>query len=370
MKIVFLSDAKSYHTQRWVNYFVDRGHQCFLITLENGSINPPSNDGSISSPPNGELDTKAEEFFIPTKSLPNFLKYPISLRKIRKLANQIKPDLINAHFVPSYGFIGALLKIHPLVISTWGSDVLISPGKSWLHKLRAKYILRKADLVTADAQVTAEALCHLGVEREKVVVSPMGVEKHLIARRDKKEKTYLLILSNRKLESLYDVKTFLKAIPLVIKEAKKDVKFIIVGEGSRKSQLIHLSRELKIEDYLEFKGVVSREKLLQYYRDSDIYISTSKSDSTSVSLLEAMSFGLIPIVADIPGNREWIEDQKNGFLFPTSNHKALAEKIIYVINEFMHWQAFREKNQAIIKSRAIWEDNMKTVEAEFLRLLD
>jgi glycosyltransferase involved in cell wall biosynthesis len=361
MRIVFLADAKSYHTPRWVNYFVDAGHQCFLITLGGNRLVHALDQG---------FETKAEEFFFATKTLPNFLKYPLSWRKIKSIVDGIKPDLVNAHFVPSYGFIGALVKFHPLVISTWGSDVLISPGKSRLHKLRAKYILRIADLVTADAQVTAEAVCNLGVEREKVVISPMGVEKHLIARRGKQEKPYLLILSNRKLEPLYDVKTFLKAIPLVIKEVKKDVKFVIVGEGSQKSQLTHLSRDLKIEDYLEFKGVVSREELLQYYSDSDIYISTSKSDSTSVSLLEAMNFGLIPIVTDIAGNREWIEDQENGFLFSTSNHKALAEKIIYAISESIYWQAFREKNQAIIKSRAVWEDNMKTVEAEFLRLLD
>jgi glycosyltransferase involved in cell wall biosynthesis len=376
MKIVFLSDAKSYHTKRWVNYFVYRGHQCFLFTLEKGSINSTSKDSSISSPPNGGFDTKAEEFLIPTTAPPNFLKYPLSLRKIRKIVNRIKPDLINAHFVPSYGFIGALLKIHPLVISTWGSDVLISPGKSWLHKLRAKYVLKKADLVTADAKVTAEAVYNLGVEREKVVISPMGVEKHLIAGQEKSElgsleteKPYLFILSNRRLEPLYDIATLLKAIPLVIKEAKKDVKFIILGEGSQKSQLIHLSRELKIEGYVEFKGVVSREKLLQYYRNSDIYVSTSKSDSTSVSLLEAMSFGAIPVVTDIPGNREWIEDHENGFLFPRYDHKALANKIIYAINEFTHRADFRENNRTIIQEKGVWENNMKVIEEEFYKLL-
>jgi len=349
MRILFLSDAKSYHTQRWVNYFVDRGHGCSLITLDRG------------------FDTKAQEFFIPTKVLPNFLKYPFSLPRIKKIVEKIKPDLVNAHFVPNYGFIGALLKLHPLVISTWGSDVLISPQKSWLHKRRAEYILRKADLVTADAEVSAFAVCKLGVERWKVVVNPMGLEKSLLGWQKKKEKPYLLILSNRRLEPLYDIATLLKAIPLVIKQAQKEVKFVILGEGSQKSHLAGLARKLEVESHVEFKGVVPKVMLLKYYRDSDIYVSTSLSDSTSVSLLEAMNFGLIPVVTDIPGNREWIGDRKNGFLFPTSNHRALAEKIIYLINEFALWPDFREKNEAIIGSRAVWEDNMKAVEAEFLK---
>jgi len=352
MRILFLSDAKSYHTQRWVNYFVDCGHHCFLITLDGG------------------FETKAEEFLVPAKTLPNFLKYPLSFRRIKKIVRKIGPDLINAHFVPNYGLIGALLKFRPLVISTWGSDILVSPKKSWLHKKRAEYILRKADLVTTDAQVTAQAVNQLGVAKAKVLVSPMGVEKCLLGCQKKKEKPYLLILSNRRLEPLYDVATLLKAIPLVIKQAQKEVKFVILGEGSQKEKLILLAKELKVESYLEFKGVVPKELLLKYYQESDIYVSTSLSDSTSVSLLEAMNFALIPIVTDIPGNREWIEDHKDGFLFPSSNHMALAEKIIYVINEFVQWGKFREKNQAIIKSRAVWEDNMNVVESEFLSLLD
>lgn len=351
MRILFLSDAKSYHTQRWVNYFARRGHQCFLITLDKG------------------FDTKAKGFFIPTKLLPNFLKYPLSLSWIKRIARGIKPDLVNAHFVPNYGFIGALLKFHPLVISTWGSDVLISPKKSWLHKLRAEYILRKADLVTADAELTAQAVNQLGVERGKVLVSPMGVEKNLLGWQKKEEKPYLLVLSNRRLEPLYDVATLLKAIPLVIKQAQREVKFVILGQGSQKKKLIRLAKDLKVESHVEFKGIVPQETLLKYYRDSDIYVSAALSDSTSVSLLEAMNFGLIPIVTDIPGNREWIGDRENGFLFPTSNHKALAEKIIYVINEFPHWADFRGGNNSIIRGRAVWEDNMKTIEDRFRKLV-
>ena len=351
MRILFLCDAKSYHTKRWVNHFVDSGHQCYLITLDKG------------------FGTKGKEFFIATKVLPNFLRYPLCLPGIRRIAERIKPDLVNAHFVPNYGFIGALLKFRPLVISTWGSDVLISPEKSWLHKLRAEYVLRRADLVTTDAQLTAQAVYRLGVKREKVLVSPMGVGKYLLGWKKKKEKPHLLVLSNRRLEPLYDVITLLKAIPQVIKQAQKKVKFVILGEGSQKEKLILLAKELKVESYLEFKGVVPKELLLKYYQESDMYVSTSLSDSTSVSLLEAMNFALIPIVTDIPGNREWIEDHKNGFLFPTSNYMALAEKIIYVINEFVPWEEFREKNEAIIKSRAVWEDNMKTIEDRFLKLV-
>jgi glycosyltransferase involved in cell wall biosynthesis len=358
MKILFLSDARAYHTKRWVDYFVDRGHQCFLISLEKG------------------ITTKAEEFFIKSKIFPSFLKYLLSVRKVRKIAEQIKPDLINAHFVPNYGLMGVLLGQHPLVVSTWGSDILISPKKSFLHKLRAKYVLNKADLVTTDAKVLTQAVLDLGVEGKKVIQNPMGVDRELILEGEKRKadlsfrdvnKTFV-VLSNRRLEPIYDVMTLLRAVPLLIKQAKRKVRFVIVGEGSQKSRLMKLARDLKVEECVEFKGELLRKDLIDCYKDSDIYISTSLSDSTSVSLLEAMALGLVPIVTDIPGNREWIEHTKNGFLFPISDHHALAKQIIYATNEFTDWTFFREKNIAFIKQKAIWEDNMKAVEGKFLRI--
>lgn len=359
MKVLFLSDAKSYHTRRWVDYFVERGHQCFLVSLEKG------------------IPTQAEEFFINYKILPSFLKYPLSVRKIKKIAEKIKPDLINAHFVPGYGLVGALLRQNPLVVSTWGSDILISPQKSFLHKLRAKYILKKADLITTDAKILTQAILDLGIEGKKVVENPMGVDKNLVFECEKKrfdfsyqeEKKNFIILSNRRLEPVYDVITLLKTVPSVIKQAQKSVKFVIVGEGSQKHGLIKLTQDLNVEKYVEFKGELARKDLLDCYFDSDIYVSTSLSDSTSVSLLEAMALGLIPIVTDIPGNREWIEDEKNGFLFPISDQEALAKQIISAMNEFRDWSDFREKNISLIKQKAVWEDNMKAVEEEFLRLV-
>jgi glycosyltransferase involved in cell wall biosynthesis len=359
MRILFLSNARTYHTKRWVDYFVDRGYECFLISLEGGT------------------PTKAEEFFIKSKILPSFLKYPLSVRKVKKIVEAIKLDLINAHFVPGYGLIGALLGKHPLVVSTWGSDILISAQKSFLHKLRAKYVLKKADLITTDARVLTQAVLGLGAKRKKVIENPMGVNRDLILKGEKKkldqsfreENKTFVILSNRRLEPVYDVITLLKAVPLVIKQAKRKAKFVIVGEGSQKSRLIKFVRDLKVEECVQFKGELSRKDLIDCYKDSDIGISTSLSDSTSVSLLEAMAWGLVPIVTDIPGNREWIEDGRNGFLFPISDHGALAKQIIYAINEFTNWIDFRKKNLSFVKEKAIWEDNMKTVEEEFLRLV-
>jgi glycosyltransferase involved in cell wall biosynthesis len=158
-------------------------------------------------------------------------------------------------------------------------------------------------------------------------------------------------------------------MPLIIEKTNKKAKFWITGLGSQEQELKKLASKLKVERNVEFKGYVNREDLEVLFLKADLYISTSLSDSTSVSLLEAMASGLLPVVTDIPGNREWIEDQKNGFFFPPGDFKALAEKVIWIINNFKETEKLRAENQKIIREKGIWEQNMKVVENGFLELL-
>ncbi|HEX9912787.1 MAG TPA: glycosyltransferase family 4 protein, partial [candidate division Zixibacteria bacterium] len=211
----------------------------------------------------------------------------------------------------------------------------------------------------------------LGVEKDKIVLAPMGVEQKLLKERKDylKDKEEIIILSIRSLEPVYDLKTLIKAVPLITSQTHKKLRFWIIGEGSQKEVLVKLSSDLRIEKNIEFKGYVSREELENCLQKADIYVSTSLSDSTSVSLLEAMASGLVPVVSDIPGNREWIEEGKNGFLFPAGDYKALAQKIVQVINDFKDSENLRMENQKIIKERALWEENMKMIENKFLELL-
>jgi glycosyltransferase involved in cell wall biosynthesis len=58
------------------------------------------------------------------------------------------------------------------------------------------------------------------------------------------------------------------------------------------------------------------------------YVSVSRSDSTSQSLLEGMAAGLLPVVSDIPGNREWVMHRESGLLVPTGDAEALAAALL------------------------------------------
>ena len=86
------------------------------------------------------------------------------------------PDIVHAHYVTSYGFLAAAAKLHPLVLTAWGTDVLISPRESRLALLFARYAVRHADEVTTVAEHMNASVAALGVAQERVQAVPFGVD--------------------------------------------------------------------------------------------------------------------------------------------------------------------------------------------------
>lgn len=355
MKILFLADARSIHIQRWIDFFSKRGHQVSLISLE-----PAEN-------------INCEKFFIPSKIKTGFLKYFLAVPQIKIIAERINPDLISAHFIPNYGWIGARLNRKPLVVTSWGSDILISAKKSFLHKKRAEFVLRKMDLITSDSNYLTSEIAKLKVPENKILTYPMGVSAEFLCTPKKpvaENKEVFRVISIRQLEPLYNLSLLTRAISHCLKRTNKQIEFLIGGEGSEKEFLIGEAEKLEIADQIKFLGKFSQSQLLHHLQNSDIYVSTSFSDSTSVSLLEALACQLIPIVTDIPGNREWIRDGENGFLVPVENPDVLAEKIVEAVHNYEKYQSWTEKNLNLVREKANLEENLKKIEQKFIALVE
>jgi glycosyltransferase involved in cell wall biosynthesis len=125
---------------------------------------------------------------------------------------------------------------------------------------------------------------------------------------------------------------------------------------------------LNLTPIFAFRGTLSSEEIARELRAADVYVSTSKSDSTSVSLLEAMASGAIPVVTDLPANREWITDGENGLIVKERTPRALAAAILQVLESPDFVAGVREINYLVIGERGLWRDNMKRVEEAFLAL--
>jgi len=80
-------------------------------------------------------------------------------------------------------------------------------------------------------------------------------------------------------------------------------------------------------------------------------------DGSSVSLLEAMACGLPSIVSDIPANQEWIQDERNGWVFPDGDAEALAQVILGAAEQ--DWRAYKLQARQDAVLKADWNEGVR-----------
>ncbi|MCK6584863.1 MAG: glycosyltransferase, partial [Anaerolineales bacterium] len=116
-----------------------------------------------------------------------------------------------------------------------------------------------------------------------------------------------------------------------------------------------------VMERVHFGGQVSQRDLPRWYHMADIYISPSHVDGTSVTLLEALASGLPCLVSDIPGNRDWVEEGVNGWLFRDGDADDLAEKIMLAIQSRRAWGKMGKAARKTAEERADWRKNFGTL---------
>ena len=357
MKICYIS-TKSIHTRRWVEYFAERGHEVHLITPEYDDIE----------------GVKTYEVKPKASKLSPFCKAII----IRNLVKKIKPDILHAHQVLPFGLYGALSGFHPFVVTAWGSDVLICPKESKIMKYAVPFTLRRADLVTCDAEHIKWPLVELGAESHKINLIYFGVDtnKFKPGQRNKKISEELeifdspVVISLRSLEPLYNTESLIASIPLVL-EKIPETKFIIAGKGSQEQKLKELAKFMGVLDVIRFVGQIPNNELAKYLTSSDVYVSTSLSDAgLAASTAEAMACGLPVVITDFGDNRKWVEDGVNGFIVPLKDPKALAEKIIYLLKHEDIRKKFGMRNRRIIEERNNYYKEMEKMEKIYIELVE
>ena len=109
---------------------------------------------------------------------------------------------------------------------------------------------------------------------------------------------------------------------------------------------------------VHFPGQISQAKLPDFYRAADLYISTSHSDGTSISLLESLASGTPVLLSNIPGNKEWIDEPGEvGWLFEDGDVDSLAAGILYAVENRAQLQKMGRSARKLAEDRGDWRNN-------------
>jgi len=280
--------------------------------------------------------------------------------QLRRYLSSIKPDISIGNWVTTYGLYASICRQKPFVLFAYGSDIIVDPHRSFLHRLITARVIESADILLIDSEVQRRSVLALGCSPSKIVSFPwvnLDDLKEITAdrtiRKRLKWQSKIVVVCVRKHEPIYSVDTLIRAIPLVLAK-RPDVRFLIFGQGAQTRLLIQLAKELKVTGAVSFAGNVPRTQLLRYVKDCDVYVTPSLSDGCSSSLLEAMTLDTPVVVSSIPGNAEWISDGHNGVMFKPRDPTRLANAILRVVTNPQEAREYAHRASKEVRDRVDW----------------
>ncbi len=341
MKVMVLGDGSSIHTLLWLRSYLEGGFEVALFTLEEPSSHIP--EGITVFHPDG----------IPSHKF----KYLLKVGDLKKSINAFRPRILHAHMVPNYGTM-AFFSGHPYVISPWGRDILwMKPSRSILYR----NILRKALLIHADAYILKKVMVEkLDVNPQKIRIFPFGLTKEIrqMAPKGKGRGIFKIVEFRRHYDWIYNQSRLIEAVKILKERGIENFHLWMMSSGKDTDRYRKLVRKLDIEDLITITGGSSREAILNMLQKAHIYVSASLVDSTSVSLLEAMVMGALPVVSDIVPNHEWISHGFNGFLFSPHHPEDIADTLQKAMDMELIERAM-PFNRSLIEEKASWERNFE-----------
>jgi glycosyltransferase involved in cell wall biosynthesis len=307
--------------------------------------------------------------------------YPVDLQtafpalaSLSLLLEKVRPDVTLAGPLHSGAFACAMAKCPRLVSMSWAFDILVEGKANVALGEAIRYALDHSCAAVYDADVVASRIrelasadlqmfsCQWGVDLTEFSFAPHRRRILLPAQSWERQD---VVFSNRKWSAAYDVSVAIAAFAEA-HSRNSNLRMVLAGDGPLHEDMLRAIHAFGLHDLVYLTGRLDRTQTAAYLQACDVYLSCAPSDGSSVSLLEAMACGAIPIVVDAPGNREWLT-VKSGWLVPAGQPGGFAEAIesAFATDDNIR-REMAAVNRQQIESRADWRSNSSRL-IDFLR---
>lgn len=223
----------------------------------------------------------------------------------------------------------------PLIVHFHGydayrDDVLRSYG------LKYKELFSEMTFAIVVSRHMQEQLLKLGCEQKKIQTLCYGIDTVIFQSKNNKRNVGVFIACGRFVDKKAPYLT-IRAFEKVYKK-NSDVKLIMIGDGELFQSCKELTETLKIDDAVDFKGVLKHDEISELYSQSFAFvqhsITTAQNDSegTPLAILEAMCAGLPIISTKHGGIVDVVNEAKTGFLIEEGDVDAMAEKMEFLFH--------------------------------------
>jgi glycosyltransferase involved in cell wall biosynthesis len=315
-------------------------------------------------------------FFVPGMS-------PLGIVRFLRLCQNLKPDIIHLnHLNLAFyaGIAGKILRV-PVIATAHG------PWDSYYFYQDIATALFSDKILANTPLVYNDLLKRNIIPPKKIKTILFGIDTKLFSPKNKDSAKpgrglpleSLVVTWVGRFDPEKDPITFLKAAFLVNKKYPKTL-FLIVGSakgdfsrnrGRGLNQTIrkYLTQNLHFSKKIILKGFIDNEEMPRVLAATDIFVSSSISESFGLALAEAQSSG-VPVVSTNKGGQYLIvKDAETGFLVPPKNPKKLAGRIIKLIKNEHLRKDFGQKGRVNIEKNLNIETYVKNIEEIYLDMI-
>lgn len=283
-----------------------------------------------------------------------YLRYAPRLRRICK---EIDGDVLLSLWGGGFATISCASGIRPYAVFLGGGDVLRVSG---VQKMMSRYALNRAAVAFANGRYFGDRAKAFA---PNAPIHPvyLGVDPAKFVPGTPPESPIVIICTRGFTGNIYNNSYLIEALAH-LPQSLPDFKVVFTSTGKHISEAKLLADRLlspAVRKKVYFLDGVTDEGMLENLRSAHIYTSVARYDGTSISLLEALSCGLFPILSDIPQNSEWINSQVgNGLLVPLDQPVEYARSLEMAILDSARRKSVAGFNRELILERA---DGRKTI---------
>jgi glycosyltransferase involved in cell wall biosynthesis len=283
--------------------------------------------------------------------------YLLGAPVVRLLVRALRPTLLHAHYLTSYGLLGALSGFHPFVASAWGTDVSVGAVRSPILRAAVRLALRRADALCATSQALAALTRPHAPPGAPIHITPFGVDCRIFRPPAERPAGPPRVGSVRALERIYGLDVLLRAAALVRAQIP-DLRVRLVGDGAERGRLAALADELGLRQAVEWRGRVPLAALPGELAALHVFAAPSRvPEAFGVALLEAQACGVPVVASAVGGLPEVVAHGETGQLVPPEDAAALAAALADLLRDAERRRAMGQAARRFVLARYEWSEN-------------